>query len=75
VGHDLVEGPHILCHACRRPILPADMQRPDYEQGVACHHCADETDEVAKDRFRERQKQIALSEVRGERHMQNLPEG
>ncbi|WP_138936037.1 rhodanese-related sulfurtransferase [Roseovarius arcticus] len=75
VGHGLTEGPHHLCHACRRPILPADMQRPEYEQGVACHQCAGETDEAAKDRFRERQKQMALSEARGERHMQNIPEG
>ncbi len=75
VGHGLTEGPHHLCHACRRPILPADMQRSEYEQGVACHQCADETDEAAKDRFRERQKQMALSEARGERHMQNIPEG
>ncbi|MDJ0823368.1 MAG: rhodanese-related sulfurtransferase, partial [Paracoccaceae bacterium] len=34
VGHGLVEGPHLLCHACRRPILPADRDRPEYEQGV-----------------------------------------
>ncbi len=73
VSHGLAEGPHHLCHACRRPILPADMQRPEYEQGVACHHCADETSEADKDRFRERQKQIALAEARGERHMHNIP--
>ena len=73
VGHGLNEGPHHLCHACRRPILPADMQRPEYEQGVACHHCMNETTDADKARFRERQKQIALSDARGERHMQNIP--
>ncbi|MFD1157624.1 oxygen-dependent tRNA uridine(34) hydroxylase TrhO [Roseovarius aestuarii] len=73
VGHGLREGPHQLCYACRRPVLPADLKRPEYEHGVACHHCADETSEDDKNRFRERQKQIALSEARGEKHMQNLP--
>ncbi|MFX0543600.1 rhodanese-related sulfurtransferase [Roseovarius sp. S4756] len=73
VGHGLAEGPHLLCHACRRPILPEDMKRPEYEQGVACHHCTAETTEADKARFRERQKQIALAEARGERHMLNIP--
>ncbi|MEO3413448.1 rhodanese-related sulfurtransferase [Roseovarius sp. CAU 1744] len=73
VGHGLREGPHQLCYACRRPILPADMARPEYEHGVSCHHCAGETSEDDKNRFRERQKQIALAEARGEKHMTNLP--
>ncbi len=73
VGHGLSEGPHLLCHACRRPILPADTERPEYEQGVSCHHCVAETGEADKSRFRERQKQIALAEARGERHMLNVP--
>jgi len=72
VGHGLKEGPHILCHACRRPIVPADKNRPEYEDGVSCHQCVDETDEDAKGRFRERQKQMALSAKRGEKHMGSL---
>ena len=73
VGHGLREGPHQLCYACRRPILPDDMTRPEYEHGVSCHHCAATTTEDDKARFRERQKQIALSEARGEKHMLHLP--
>ncbi|OWU86303.1 hypothetical protein ATO6_05600 [Oceanicola sp. 22II-s10i] len=69
VGHGLTEGPHILCHACRRPILPEDRARPEYEEGVACHLCVDETSEADKTRFRERQKQIALARARGESHL------
>jgi UPF0176 protein len=69
VGHGLAEGPHELCHACRRPILPLDKARPDFEEGVSCLHCADETSAADKARFRERQKQIALSKKRGERHL------
>jgi UPF0176 protein len=69
VGHGLKEGPHLLCHACRRPILPEDRERPEYEEGVACHHCVDETSDEDKARFRERQKQIALARERGEAHL------
>ena len=69
VGHGLKEGPHLLCHACRRPILPADQERPEFEQGVSCHLCVDETSDTDKVRFRERQKQIELAAQRGERHL------
>ncbi|KAA0916118.1 rhodanese-related sulfurtransferase [Aquicoccus porphyridii] len=71
VGHGLKEGPHVLCHACRRPILPEDRVRPEYEDGVSCHHCVNETLEADKARFRERQKQIRLAEARGEEHLRS----
>ncbi len=67
VGHGLREGAHVLCHGCRQPILPTDMKRAEYEQGVSCHNCFDQTSEWDKDRFRERQKQIKLSEARAQR--------
>ena len=69
VGHGLREGPHELCHGCRRPILPGDKTRPEYEEGVSCHHCFDVTSAADKDRFRERQKQIALARARGQDHL------
>ena len=69
VGHGLREGPHLLCHACRHPILPEDRDRAEYEHGVSCHLCFDETSDEDKTRFRERQKQIRLAEARGERHL------
>jgi UPF0176 protein len=73
VGHGLKEGPHELCHACRRPILPEDMDRPEYEAGVSCHQCVDETSDADKARFRERQKQMQLARARGETHLGTLP--
>ncbi len=69
VGHGLVEGPHNLCHGCRRPILPEDMKRSEYEHGVSCHRCINETSEADKMRFRERQKQIGLARQRGHEHL------
>lgn len=69
VTHGLQEGPHVLCHACRRPILPTDRARPQYEAGVSCHHCIHETDATDKARFRERQRQIALARARGVQHL------
>lgn len=71
IGHGLEEGPHELCHACRRPILPEDKTRPEYEQGVSCHQCIDEHDEARRGRFREREKQIALAKARGKTHIGN----
>lgn len=67
VGHGLAEGPHLLCYGCRQPILPADMARAEYEQGVSCHQCIQKTSDKDKARFRERQKQIKLSEERGKK--------
>jgi UPF0176 protein len=69
VGHGLEEGPHILCYACRRPLVPEDRNHPSFEQGVACHQCADETSDADKDRFRERQKQMILAKKRGTHHI------
>ncbi|WP_299684879.1 rhodanese-related sulfurtransferase [uncultured Tateyamaria sp.] len=69
VGHGLKVGPHVLCHACRRPILPADRDRPEFEDGVSCHHCVEETSDDDKARFRERQKQVRLARARGEDHL------
>jgi len=69
VGHGLAEGPHELCYACRRPILPADKLRPEYKKGVSCHQCIDEFSGERRERFRERQRQVELAATRGERHI------
>lgn len=69
VGHGLRPAGHAMCHACRRPLDPADFEHPLYEAGVSCHRCYDEFDEPRRERFRERQRQIALAEARGERHL------
>ena len=73
VGHGLEIGPHELCHGCRRPILPEDKQRPEFEDGVCCHLCHDITSAPDKARFRERQKQVTLARGRGQEHLGSGP--
>lgn len=71
VGHGLVEGQYELCFACRRPITEAQKAAPEFELGISCPLCIDETTPDQKARFRERHKQVALSMARGERHIGN----
>ena len=61
--HGLQQGRHGLCHACRRPLASEDRDRPEYEEGVCCHRCADEYDDADRARFRERQRQVARGEL------------
>ncbi|MDO5605380.1 MAG: rhodanese-related sulfurtransferase [Paracoccus sp. (in: a-proteobacteria)] len=67
--HGLHPGGHSLCRACRRPLTPADLGRPDYEPGVSCHHCRGEYSDADRARFRERQHQVDLAAARGQAHI------
>ena len=69
VGHGLAEGGLAQCFACRRPLQPDDLLRPEYERGVACHQCVDDFSDADRNRFRERQRQIDLAKARGEAHI------
>lgn len=69
VSHGLEVGDYGMCFACRRPIDPSMMKSPDYEAGVSCPQCKDEFDDETRERFRERQRQIALAKERGETHL------
>jgi UPF0176 protein len=69
VGHGLRELPFLLCRACRRPLTPEDRRRPEFEEGVACHRCANEYTEADRARFRERHRQVKLAEKRGLAHL------
>lgn len=68
VGHGLVPGDYAMCHACRRPLSVADTSGPSYEEGVSCRHCIGEHSDEDRNRFRERQHQLALATARGQRH-------
>ena len=58
LGHGLEAGEHVLCHGCRKPLEPADLTHPDYEEGVACHRCAHRTSAADKARYRTRHRQV-----------------
>jgi len=67
--HGLRQGDYTSCHACRRPLAPADLQRPEYEEGVCCHHCVGEYSAADRERFRERERQMRLAAERSAAHL------
>ncbi len=69
VEHGLKEGNHKLCHACRNPITAEEVTSPMYEEGVSCSNCYHTRTEDDRERYRERQRQIALARQRGNRHI------
>ncbi|ADE40263.1 oxygen-dependent tRNA uridine(34) hydroxylase TrhO [Candidatus Puniceispirillum marinum] len=73
VDHNLNPGSYGMCHGCRMPLSQDDMQRPEYVEGISCHHCQDTQDPERTARFAERQKQIQLAKHRGEAHLGASP--
>jgi len=69
VDRDLAEGGYVQCHACRRPLSTADLQSPDYREGVSCPLCINEADEDRLARLEERRRQVMLATQRGETHI------
>ncbi len=69
VGHGLKIGEAQLCRACRQPLTPLDRERPEFIEGVQCHHCAGEENAARREAAAERQKQIDLAASRGESHI------
>ncbi len=69
VKHGLHESEYDQCYACRYPITEADKQHDAYVKGVSCHRCHNKMSTDQKERFAERQKQIALAKKRGQDHM------
>lgn len=56
VGHGLEESEWKVCHACREPLNAADLERPEYEKGISCHHCKDTLTPEREKSLRSRQK-------------------
>ena len=69
VGHGLAPGTHALCHACRRPVSPAQQASERYVEGVCCPTCHDERSAEQRARYAERQRQEALAVARGTAHV------
>ena len=69
VDHDLKPGQHAMCHACRMPLAPEDLEHEEYAPGISCHHCHDKADNDKRQRLAERQRQISLARERGTTHL------
>ncbi len=69
VKHDLGVGHYKQCFACRYPITEDDEKSDKYIKGVSCPRCFDKSTKEQKQRFAERQKQIALAKAKGEEHI------
>jgi len=69
LGHQLIQGEYELCHACKEPVSAAERADPTFEKGVSCPHCIGRYSDAQRHRFRERQRQITLAEMRGEKHL------
>ena len=69
VDHHLEKGSYDQCYACRFPIDNAQKASDLYVPGVSCPRCHDAHSDQQKERFTERQKQIALAKARGEAHI------
>jgi len=69
VDHELAEGSYHQCFACRRPISEEEMQSTEYQEGVSCPRCIDETTAEQRSNFGERQHQVELAEQRNEKHI------
>ncbi len=69
VRHGLEPGDYDFCRACRMPISEEEKASPQFEEGVSCPYCHGHSSPEQIERFRERQKQVALAREREERHI------
>ena len=69
VDHNLESGTYDQCHACRMPITAKDKLSEHYIEGIACMHCYEHKTAAQRERFSERQKQMALASSRNESHL------
>lgn len=58
VGHELKQGTHMLCYACKKPVNSIDMESPLWEEGVSCPYCFHQKSETEKARARSRHEQF-----------------
>jgi len=69
VNHRLEKGRYDQCHACRMPITGQDKLSEHFQKGISCHHCYDKHSKDQVRRYAERERQIGLSQHRGEEHL------
>ena len=66
---NLEPGEYSMCHACRMPLADTDLASEKYSPGLHCPKCYGTHSKKQAKRFRDRQKQMELSDLRGEKHL------
>jgi len=69
VDHDLQNGVYDLCHNCRFPVSPEDMESVNYEKGISCPRCYDSISPERRTSLEERNRQIRLAKERNQMHL------
>lgn len=67
--HGLDGGDYALCYGCRAPLSSKDMESPDYEEGVSCPYCKQESSVERKERARTRHAQVKRAKMLGIPHI------
>ena len=75
VNEHLAPGTAVMCHACRMPLQPSDLELPSYVEGVSCRHCVLMHTDERREGFAERERQVALAASRGEDHLAQVFSG
>jgi UPF0176 protein len=69
VSDGLEQGAYTLCHACRAPLTPTDLESEHYLVDASCPHCVGAHTPRQRSAFTERARQSRLAAARGERHV------
>ena len=68
VNDKLKIGNYIQCHGCRHPLTIKDTKSVSYVKGVSCPYCIKSRTDDQKSNSLNRQKQIDIAEMKGEKH-------
>ena len=69
IEQDLTQGNYLNCNGCGKPLRKEEVTHPKYKKGVSCPKCYDNLTKEKIESSSERQKQVELSEKRGEVHI------
>ena len=69
IEQDLKQGNYLNCNGCGEPLRKEEAAHPKYKKGVSCPKCYDDLTKEKMESLFERQKQVELSEERGEVHI------
>ena len=65
IKNEMKNGTYELCHACRSPLSILDREAKEYEKGISCLKCLNNTSVEKKIKLKERKKQIKIAKKKG----------